>query len=79
LKTGLKINFEKMIEDFVRENVAYLRCTECGKETTILKMHFVPEYTFPVIDHKATMNELEAFSIKHALCKKDRNMQSVIF
>lgn len=64
-----------MVEDFVRENVAYLRCTECGKETKILQMRVSKVFNFPVIDQDATNTNIEVFSTIHGLCKKPETKQ----
>jgi hypothetical protein len=58
-----------MIKDFVRDHVAWLSCSECGAETTILKYHFDGVYNFPTIDHEQTESNLHAFVMKHSLCK----------
>lgn len=58
-----------MITDFVRGGQAYLRCTECGAEGIILKYEVSDVYNFPVINHGKTVEGIEAFKVKHALCK----------
>ena len=60
-----------MVKDFVRDGMAWLGCSECGAETTIIKYKIVPQYKFPIIDHEATHAILNNFPLKHAICKKE--------
>jgi hypothetical protein len=62
-----------MITDFVRNGQAWLRCEECGEETTILKYEYDERYKSPMINHEKTIESIDAFTTKHALCKKVEN------
>lgn len=57
-----------MIIDFVRNNIAYLKCDQCEAEHVILKMKF-GEYPFPIIDNEASISGMASFHAKHSLCK----------
>jgi hypothetical protein len=58
-----------MITDFVRGEQAYLRCTECGAESIILKYELSDKYNFPIINNEKTIEGVHAFKTKHALCR----------
>lgn len=64
-----------MITNFVRDNVAYIKCTECGAESPILKYVFSHVYDFPVISNEKTVEDFHAFSTLHRLCKKPVDQQ----
>lgn len=58
-----------MITDYVKDDHAYLGCTVCGAETTILKWDMREGYPFPTINNEKSIEQCNAFRTKHALCK----------
>ena len=62
-------NTRRMIRDFVRDNHAWLRCTECSAEHFMLHYEFTEKYPFPTINMDKTIEGIQAFRAKHALCK----------
>lgn len=59
-----------MIKDKVKDNHAYLYCSECGAEHKIMVFEIGNKYPFPVINYDKTREGMESFIAKHVLCKK---------
>lgn len=68
-----------MVKDFVKDGMAWLGCSECGAETTIIKYKLVPQYKFPIIGHDATLATMINFPLKHAICKQETIQSEIIF
>lgn len=55
--------------DFVRDGHAWLKCAQCGAETTIIKWDFDHDRGFEVINHDRTISSIASFHSQHMLCK----------
>lgn len=58
-----------MTTDFTKNGQAWLRCLECGAESQMLKYELKPHYGTPVINTEKSIEQMQAFQTKHALCK----------